>query len=377
MLVGLYARVADHLATHGIQTLVAYPSIPAPPAALAGSAARAVVLDASLGSAASIQATKEMIRKENIQVVLAMSWPTWSTAFLRLRSAGVRQIIIYDHNSGEYTPPKGLKRAAKWMIARSPGISADAILAVSDFVARRQMAVGLIPRERLMTVRNGLPVVESRGAGERLRRQFEVPPSRPVVFCSCRATPEKGVHHLMRAFDLAAKGKAGSSDRPVLIYVGGGPQLDELKALRESLSAKEDIILTGYRPDARELSEGADVCVVPSVWQDAFPLAVLEAMARGKPVVATRVGGIPEMVEDGVTGLLVPPADEAALAHAMKAMLSDSARAARWGEAAQNRVRERFTPESQIRAMIGVIEKGFEITCDAGFLPPPYSGPPD
>jgi glycosyltransferase involved in cell wall biosynthesis len=362
---GLYGRIADHLATHGIPTFVAYPSIPKPPRTLEGSAARAIALDASLDTAASRRATVDLIRRENVRVVYYTDRGPWRWAYLRLRRAGVKRIIVHDHTSGERTRPRGLKRAAKWVLARTPGIVADTVIAVSDYVARRQLEVALIPPGKVIRIWNGVAVPEARDRScQRIHAMFGLAPGRPLIACACRAAPEKGVAHLLRAFNRVVQSVPAAEPRPVLLYIGDGPQLAELKALRESLPARDDIILAGYRTDARAILEGADLCVVPSVWQDAFPLAVLEAMAWGKPVIATRVGGIPEMIEDRVHGLLVPPADEPALAEALQALLADPARAARMGEAARRRVAEQFTTEEQIRRQVAIVEEGLGRCCD-------------
>jgi glycosyltransferase involved in cell wall biosynthesis len=177
---------------------------------------------------------------------------------------------------------------------------------------------------------------------------------------ACRAAREKGIAHLLRAFDRL---DVCLPVRPVLVYVGDGPQLPELRAIRESLESKDDVVLTGYRRDVATLLEGAALCVVPSVWHDAFPTSVLEALLRARPVVATRVGGIPEMVVDGVTGLLVEPGDEAGLAAAMRSLLLDPSRAEQLGQAGRQYARERFSPEEQIRQLAYEIELGFGSPC--------------
>jgi glycosyltransferase involved in cell wall biosynthesis len=363
MLGGLYARIADHLATHNISTYVAYPSIPAPPPALEGSVAQAVELDASLCTQQSVRATIELIRRKNVRVVLLIDYPPWRWAYLRLRQGGVRWIVVYDHTSGERTPPWGLKRAAKWVIMRMPWIVADFLVAVSDYVARRDLEVTLYPGKRLTTIRNGLPTVNTEGRKEEIHSRLGVEGRRPIVVCNCRAVPEKGVHYLLRAFDRVSQLEREKAARPVLLYMGDGPQLAELEALRDSLASKEDIYLMGYRPDAREITEGADLCVVPSVWQDALPLAVLEAMARGKPIVASRVGGVPEMIESGLHGILVPPADETALADSIQMVLSDPLKAASMGDAARRRVAEQFAPAQQLDRLIAILERGFDSPC--------------
>jgi glycosyltransferase involved in cell wall biosynthesis len=363
---GLYARVADHLAAHGIRTFVAYPAISSSPRALNGSAAQAVVLDASLDGPSSIRAVQEFIRRESVRVVYFTDHPVRHSAYLLMRRAGAQRILVHDHASGERLRPRALKWVAKWLLARLPGVNADVVITVSDYVARRQVEVGIVPARRVYRVWNGLRVPPRTPADAGSAHDlFGVEVNRPLVGCACRATPEKCVAYLFRAFDrLVGNGGVGNLS-PVLVYIGDGPCLAELRDLRDTLSSKDDIIIAGYRPDAAAVLANADVCVVPSVWQDAFPLAVLETMAAGRPIVATSVGGIPEMIEHDVTGLLVPPADEETLAAAIGALLRDRARAGRLGDAARRRVAERFTPERQISELTALIEAGFGGPCDA------------
>jgi glycosyltransferase involved in cell wall biosynthesis len=139
--------------------------------------------------------------------------------------------------------------------------------------------------------------------------------------------------------------------------------MPQLRALRDSLSSREDIFLVGYRADASSLIADADVCAVPSVWEEAFGLAVVEAMAQGKPVVASRVGGIPELVRDGVDGLLVPPGRPEALARALAQLLADPLRARRMGRAARKAVRGRFGLEEKLRRVLDLLEPAFGLAC--------------
>jgi glycosyltransferase involved in cell wall biosynthesis len=152
---------------------------------------------------------------------------------------------------------------------------------------------------------------------------------------------------LLRAFDRLPR----QPSRPALLLAGDGPELGALRQLRDTLPSAEDIFLIGYRRDAADLIGSADVAVVPSVWQDALPLAVIEPMARGVPVIGSRVGGIPEMIEEGVTGMLVPPGDEAGLATAIAGVLADPARAAAYGTAGRRRVAEHFSRERQLATL--------------------------
>lgn len=362
----LYARIADHIAGHGIQTVVAYPNIPDPPRTLAGSAARAVSLGTALDSPQWFERIADVIRKENAQVVYLTDHPYRNWNYRRLRQAGARYILVHDHTSGERTAPWFLKRWAKQMLVRVPGITADRMVTVSEYVARRQREISMVPAERVRRVWNGMRIVPAdAGKRQQARELLGLKPEDVAVFCACRATPEKGVAHLLRAFDRVSAQGAPQSCRPVLFYAGAGPQLAELEALHAGLESKSRIKLLGYRTDVPLLLAGADIVAVPSVWQDAFPTSVLESLARGMPVVATAVGGIPEMIKDGVTGLLVPPADEAALAQALSKLLADPARAAQLGQAAQKDVEQRFRPEEQVRVLTALVEEGFGSVCEA------------
>ncbi len=364
----LYARIADHIAQHGIKTVVAYPVIPEPPRTLAGSAARAVSLETDLDSPQWFARIAEVIRKEHAQVVYFTDHAYRNWHYRQLRQAGARYILVHDHTSGERTRPWFLKRWAKQALVRVPGITADRMVTVSEYVARRQREISMVPAERVRRVWNGMPVVQINPA-ERLkaRETLGLTPEDVAVFCACRATPEKGVAHLLRAFErvLSQPTSQGRDRRPILFYAGAGPQLAELEALHAGLPSKARIKLLGYRTDVPLLLPGADIVAVPSVWQDAFPTSVLESLARGMPVVATAVGGIPEMIQDGVTGLLVPPADELALARALAELLADPERAAKLGQAAQLDVGKRFRPEEQVRVLTALVEEGFGSVCDA------------
>jgi glycosyltransferase involved in cell wall biosynthesis len=345
---GLYAEIANHFQEKAVETFVAYPAILDAPRTLRSSAAKAVCLDISLRSIHSIYSAARFVRRNDVRVVYFSDRPAWNPLYVVLRVAGVRKIIVHDHTSGRRTVPKGLKRTIKWLLVRFPGFLADTVIAVSDYVAHRQVNVGLVPSTRVFRVWHGVSIPpKDLAASQRLRKIFGLKAERQVIMCACRATPEKGVAHLMQAFEHMLTDWPGP--RPVLIYVGEGPQMDDLRSLHSGLRTKKDIHLAGYRADVASLIGGADVCVVPSVWEEAFGLSVVEPMASA-------VGGIPEIIEHGVTGLLVPPADELALGNAMRLLCEDTAMARRLGAAARQRVIRDFLRERQLRELIQVVE---------------------
>ncbi len=171
-------------------------------------------------------------------------------------------------------------------------------------------------------------------------------PHGPVVTVA-RLSPEKDVANLVRATAIAAR----EGDDLRVEVAGGGSCLEDLKGLAAELGVAERVNFLGEVRDVPALLGRARMFVLPSR-SEGVPLTVLEAMAGGLPVVATRVGGLPEVVDDGVTGLLVPPADPAALAGAMVRIWNDPDQGNRMGRAGRQRTEERF----DIRRMVAEYE---------------------
>ncbi len=355
----LYATVADRLAGRGVVTWIAYPVLEAPPRTLEGSAARAVELPVALGSPRALRRVLAFVRRHRVRVVYCTDRAARSAAFPLLRLAGVRRIVVHDRTSGSRTRPTGLRYALKWLAARLPGMTADRVIGVSDYVAGRQRNVALIPAHRVVRIWNGVPLpgepLESREAA---RRRLGFPTDRPIVVCACRAVPEKGVEHLIRGFERLDARWPGAP-RPLLVLVGDGPDRPRLELLGAGLVERAALRFAGYVADATPFLLAADVCTVPSVWQEAFGWSVVEPMALGRAVVASRVGGIPEIVRDGVDGLLVPPADPDAIAAALELLLRDPTLGARMGETGRRRVAERFSRERQIDDVVRELEPAF------------------
>jgi len=346
----LFAATADFMWSRGRATLVAYPALPVDPKALAGSAARPVEFAFSVGTLGGIWRSCRFVREQNVRILYLIDHPSSHVAFVALRLSGVRRIVVHDHTSGERVKPGGLKRLAKWLFARIPAVTADRVLAVSDFVARRKLTVDLVPRNRVQRIWNAVPDTYFVERPEtNAREEFGACTDQELILCACRAHEVKGVQHLLRAFDLLMQ--TYSRTPPLLVYVGDGPYLPELLALRETLAAKEHVRFAGKRSDAPSLAGTADLVVVPSIWQEAFGLAALEAMARGVPVIASAVGGLLEIVKDGITGMLVPPGDEAALAEALETLLSDPVKRRQIGLRARQHLARDFSRSRQIAAL--------------------------
>ena len=197
-----------------------------------------------------------------------------------------------------------------------------------------------------------------------LRREFGIPGGAPLLGVVARLEPEKGHRHLIEAMPAILRG----APETWLVIVGEGSLDAELRSLAASLPGRvpEQIVFTGRREDVAAITGEIDVAVLPSL-REAQGISILEAMARRKPVVASAVGGIPEVLTNGLDGLLVPPADPAALAEACIRLSCSPELRARMGEAGRATVEARFSLDAMVRRIEAIYD---EELVRAGALPP-------
>jgi glycosyltransferase involved in cell wall biosynthesis len=188
-----------------------------------------------------------------------------------------------------------------------------------------------------------------------LHEEYGMPADAPIVGVVARLEPEKGHPTLLDAWPLVRREVPGAC----LLVVGEGSRLEELQAQAASLGIAGSVVFTGRREDVPAVTAALDVAVLPS-YREAQGLSILEAMALGRPVVASNVGGIPEMIEDGFTGILVPSHDPGALAAGIVRFLTDHPYADTVARAAKEMVHERFCVELMVRAIETVYDQSLE-----------------
>ena len=247
------------------------------------------------------------------------------------RLSGVPAVIMTRHLPHRFSNP--LKAFA------CGEVFYDIIIAVSDAIRRTLVDCG-IDAKRIRLVRNGIDFSKAASAdGTAFRASLGLPPGAFLAAAAGRVEHAKGFHMLIKAVDIARKRGV-----PVFAVIAGeGTQQSELQALCNQLGLQDCVKLLGFRSDVLEIVAAADVAVVPSIWADPFPYAVLEAMACSKPVVASRVGGIPEMVSERSAALVAPGnADE--LAEVLIDLAQNPSRCAQMGEAAVREVQSFTIP---------------------------------
>lgn len=182
--------------------------------------------------------------------------------------------------------------------------------------------------------------------------------SGPLLLTVARLTEQKGHRFLIEALPALV------AEWPSLIcvFVGEGECRESLRTLAREKGVEQFCRFAGARNDVVDWYAAADVVVLPSL-SEGFPFVVLEALAMSRPVVATRVGGVPEIIHDGSTGLLVPSRNPQALQSAVRKVLLDPAWAVRMGQAGQKEVTAHFTVGKMVQDTVKVFESAMPALC--------------
>jgi glycosyltransferase involved in cell wall biosynthesis len=225
------------------------------------------------------------------------------------------------------------------------------VLCCSEAVARHAARDLGAPPGLLAVIPNGIDPPPPAGRDEALDRLGLKRDDGPIVGCVGGLSRHKGQSVLMQAMGQLEGGP------PTLVLVGDGPDRPGLESEAATLQGRVRIRFMGERPDARSLLPAFDVLVVPSIEREGFGLAALEGMDAGLPVVASRLGGLPEVVEDGRSGLLVPPGDVRAMALAIARLLASPEERRAMGTEGRRRVESRFRAASMARRVESVYEE--------------------
>jgi glycosyltransferase involved in cell wall biosynthesis len=195
------------------------------------------------------------------------------------------------------------------------------------------------------------------------REEYGIEPDAVVVGVVARLEPEKGHPTLLEAWPAVLRAVPNAT----LLVVGEGSRREELERQAASLRIAHRVVFTGRRDDVPEVTAALDVAVLPS-YREAQGLSILEAMALSRPVVASRVGGIPEVIEDGVSGLLVPPRDPTALAEAIICLLTNHPLADMIGRRGHDVVHDRFCIGLMVKAIERIYDHGAETVRISGAI---------
>lgn len=283
------------------------------------------------------------LRRSRTQILHAFNFYPNMFAIPAARLAGVPVVIATLRDMGDLWTPMQ-RRAQRWVCRMAHRVVANA-----DAVRDQAIKAGY-PPEKVSVIRNGLDLARFTCSPDHVRQResLGLPPNVPVVAVFSRLNNTvKGIHWFLEAAARVARMHADVR----FLVVGDGPLRPELEALARRLGVEQRVRFTGIRGDIGETMAAVSLSVIPSE-SEGLSNVLLESMAASLPVIATRVGGTPEVLEHGISGLLVPSCDQPALAHAIGSLLSDPARASALGRAGRRRVEHMF----QIGRMVGETE---------------------
>lgn len=311
---------------------------------------RIPVTEYSIRSLRSSKAVKQQlnfaryIRDNKIQIVHTYGFYANAFAVPAARIARVPVVVASIRETGDLWSP--MQRRVMKFVCRL----AHCVMVNAEAVAERLVAEGY-DREKMTVIRNGIDLSRfARNGGDaKLRQELGLAPRTPLIAVFSRLNPLKGVEFFLEAAAIMAP---RFPEARFLVVGGTLPGEEayqrELERLVDRLGLGNRVVFTGFRLDVPELLSEVTISVLPSL-SEGLSNVLLESMAAGVPAVATKVGGNPEAVEDGVTGLLVPPRDPSALAQAISRLLENPEMARSFGAAGRQRVAERFSGEKMVR----------------------------
>jgi glycosyltransferase involved in cell wall biosynthesis len=288
----------------------------------------------------------EKLREQQADVLLCHGYKANLLGRIAARRCGIPTVAVSRGWTGESLRVRLYEQLDRWNLRWM-----DRVVCVSEGQAARVRHAG-VREERLAVIRNAVradrfphPHPAQRAL---LERMFPRRPRR-IVAAAGRLSPEKGFGVLLEA--------AARIDDPTIgfIHFGNGPLRQQTADRIAALGISERFVLAGFRSDLDQFMPCFDALALPS-FTEGLPNVVLEAFAAGVPVVATAVGGTPEVIEDGLSGYLVPPGKPTLMSQRIRQVLSDEAARKAMGEQGRQRVRDEFTFEAQARQYLQLFD---------------------
>jgi glycosyltransferase involved in cell wall biosynthesis len=258
-------------------------------------------------------------------------------------------LVITLHNSLPQPHRRLTNMVLLWVLNAATHVVVVSQAQADDILQRR-----LLAEPRLTVIPNGISQAAFNAPNidtKRMRQNLGIPYDSTLVLMVGRMIAAKGIGDLL----MAAQALNRQSDY-YFVLAGEGPDLEKFRQVTQDTGLANRVCFLGYRDDIPALLQCADIFVLPS-HSEGMPMTVLEAMAAGKPIVATRVGGIPELIEHDVSGVLVEPRQPEVLTKALYQLAQDPVRRQQLGQAAQKRVAAQFTETEMVRKLMLVYQQ--------------------
>ncbi len=290
-----------------------------------------------------------LIRKENIDVL--HTWMFTSNFFGRIAGIIARApCILTSERACDIW-----KTSFHFLVDRLLLLETDRVVCVSEGVKKFCMEKYGLTEEKASVIYNGIEITPPSPAGDSLVSGLNIPEKAKLILTAGRLAPQKGIKYLIRAMPGVLEKFPGV----FLLVAGSGEELSSLEREAHSLGIWGRIKFLGFRKDIRRFMRASEIFVLPSLFEG-LPNVALEAMIEERPVIATDIPGTNEVVINGETGILVPPADSSALCSAVVQLLSDRKKSLEMGLAGRTRAEKYFDIKNTARSYEKVYE---EMSC--------------
>lgn len=286
-----------------------------------------------------INGMASLIKKEGFDIVHTHGVRANLVGRLASKKAGVYRVVTTVHSVLAFDYKRRIDRWVNKLCEKATRKITTSFVTVSKMLAVQLETEG-IPTGKIVTIHNGLEIENYNPElnGQPVKDEFKIDAKTVLMGIVARLHPVKGHSYLLEATAQAVKKIPGLT----LLIVGDGPLRAGLETMTRSLGIEDKVIFTGFRSDIPEIIAALDFLVLPSL-SEGLSLTVMEGMAMKKPVLATAVGGTPEIITSGVDGFLVPPGDVPALVQGIQDLAGNRDLADKLGAAARKTIEDRFT----------------------------------
>src|SRR5262245_19457441 len=285
-----------------------------------------------------------LIREEKPHIIHTQSWAGVDGVIAHLIARGARAVHSEHGRSLPYVDGEPVKRR---LVRRCAYHLVDLVFTISEEMRQYLCRETGFPYERMHVIPNGVDIAKIDSADERgLREELGLASDDCVIGTVARFDPVKDLASLIRAFAQLCAHHNGR--RLKLLLVGDGSERPALEKLASEMGIRDRLILTGFTDDIPRLLGIMDIFAVSSV-SEGLPIAVLEAMCARLPVVATKVGAVPELVTGGLSGLLVEPRAPQAMAEKLAILVNDPELSRRFGASARQKVERNYSLNLMLR----------------------------
>ncbi|MDT8453027.1 MAG: glycosyltransferase family 4 protein [Gammaproteobacteria bacterium] len=295
------------------------------------------------------------IKTNNIGCLYLTDKPYISMQYLIFRLVGVNKVIVHDHTPGHRDRPVGLKKLIKRSISFLPAVTADAMIAVSNYVKDRHLYCNCIPPEKSYVAKNGIvPIGGNTESHPSSINEFNIPSNAIIIFTSGRANQYKRIDFIIECANILIN--KNQLDNIYFLYCGDGPNMRDLKVLCDNYQLREKFIFAGARNDVRELAKQCHIGIQASRGEGCS-LSILEYMSAGLATVLPDNPSVCASIIDYETGLVYRDTDVSSATEALRKLIFDSELRKRLGSNAERTIQSDYNLADTNKEFINIIKK--------------------